>query len=102
MGIIHEAPNITPELLAQEKVLLADPVDLLAIAPDLVWRSGKAVRPARGAVTGLLRLPVAVQPEDGTEGSPLEPADEQFPEFGTARVPPVEAADVGGPPRDPG
>lgn len=57
---------------------------------------------ASGAVARLLRLAVAVEPENRAEGAPLEPADEEFAELGRARVAAVEPAYVRRPPGDPG
>lgn len=102
MGVAHEATNVGPESLAQEQVAPADGVDVVPVAPDLVGRARETVAAARGAVARLLRLAVAVEPEHGAEGAPLEPADEQFSEFGRARVAAVEPAYVRRPPGDPG
>ena len=48
----------------------------------------------------MARLAVAVQPEQRAERAVLEPADHQLAVLRVERVAAVEAADVGGPPRD--
>jgi len=69
---------------------------LVAVRPDLVRPAGHV--PAGGQP----RLAVAVQTEQGAERAVLEPANDQLAVRGVFRVATVEAADVGGPPRDAG
>ena len=98
----HQSARIPPHRLPYHHILPTDLIHLRSIRPDLVGGAAATGGTARSAVLGLSWLSVAVESHDGAEGGPLEPTDEEFAEGGIGGVAAVEAADVGGPPRDTG
>src|SRR5699024_11172313 len=72
----------------------------LAEAPHLVVRAAPLAHFARFVDDVVLRGAAAMDAHDRAERAELEPAHEQLPESRVGRDAAVEAADVGGPPRD--
>ena len=100
MRLSHHLMGVGTQGFADEQVFLQDFVGLLAKRPQLVICAGVL---AAGAVLGndvREGLAIAVHAHDRAVGSPLEPTDQQLVEVLVRGFAAMEAADVGGPPRD--
>ena len=100
MRLFHQGSGVITHPLTNPDMIHQDRIRLLAVAPDLVVRSGSLTY-LTGCINDLLcRLTEAMDPHDRTEGTELEPAYQKLPEFLILRHAAVEAADVGCPPRN--
>ena len=76
--LLHEASRIVSHQLTDMDEFCHDLISLFAIAPYLVIGSGSLAKLARLVINWGIGLAAAMQTHNRTEGTELEPADQQL------------------------
>ena len=100
--LLHEASRIVSHQLPDMDEFCHDLISLFAIAPYLVIGSGSLAKLARLVINWGIGLAAAMQTHNRTEGTELEPADQQLFKIGICSNAVMETADIGCPPRNAG